>query len=196
MSTIWNAAARIAISPRMMMRIAPSPPVDGFVVKASSVSMFSPKQADPSVTLHSSEPSMIQTANESAAATSNPTMVTPAPATTTRVSRLLTVSRPGSARCSQTIRAPPMMTETIAAAPMYHHSPDWMNSTAPPALFGPEGIRPDTMALAPEMNTTAARMRPILPTAATPSPARMRVAIRAPRMNKEMMATARLIQVT
>src|SRR5690606_34642526 len=123
-------------------------------------------------------------------------IVTPAPATTTKVSSDFTVSRPGSARCSQAIRAAPMTTETTAAAPMYHHSPDCRNSTAPPALRGPAGRTPDTSAPAAATNTTAARIRPTRPTAAIPSPARIRVATRAPRANSDRMATARLIHVT
>ena len=106
------------------MRIAPRPPA-GPEVSASSEIMFSPKQAEPSTsTWQSSDELMTHTENESAAVTSRPTIVVPAPATTTRVSKLLTVSRPGSARCSQAIRAPPITTETIAAAPMYHHKLD------------------------------------------------------------------------
>src|SRR5690606_3518415 len=157
---------------------------------------FSPKHAESVVTSHSREPLMTHTENESAAATSRPTIVTPAPATTTSVSRLLTVSRPGSARCSHAIRAAPTMTETTAAAPMYHHRLDWRNSTAPPAFLGPDGNRPDTSALAPAMNTTAVSTSPTRPTAAMPSPALILVAINAPRMNSDKIATTRLIQVT
>ncbi len=197
MRTIWNAAARIAMIPRMMMSRDPRPPAAGCVVRASKVSMFSPKHADPAaVTSHWSEPFRTQTENESAAATRRPTIVTPAPATTTSVSRLLTVSFPGSARCSHAIRAPPMITETIAAAPMYHQRLDCRKSTAPPALLGPAGSSPVTSALAPEMSTTAPRTRPTFPTAAIPSPARMRVAMSAPRITSEMIATTRLIHVT
>ena len=89
-----------------------------------------------------------------------------------------------------------MMTDTTAAAPMYHQSPDCKNSTAPPALRGPDGIRPATIALAPAMSTTAESTRPTRPTAAMPSPALMRVAMSAPRMNSASTAMPRLIHIT
>ncbi len=195
-STIWKAVARIAISPKMMMSRAPSPPVAGFVVRASRVAMLFPKHAESVPTSQFSAPSRIQTENESNADTSNPTIVTPAPATTIRVSRLLTVSLPGSARCSHAIRTPPMMTDTTAAAPMYHHSDDCRNRTVPPAPCGPLGRSPVTSAVAPLMRNIAPSTIPSRPAAWNPSPFRIRVAISAPRRMIEMAATTIAIHVT
>lgn len=196
MSTICRIAAKIAINPRIMTRIDPRLEAAGLVVSAKSASIFCSKQAPSPSTSHLSDASMIQSANESDAVTSRPTIVVPAPATTTRVRRLFTISRPGSARCSQAMRAPPIMTEITAAAPIYHQRLDCRKRTAPAESLGAEGIRPATRALAPEISTTALSTSPTCPTPAKPSPERIEAAILAPRMKREITATARLIHVT
>ncbi|RCV50310.1 hypothetical protein DEF28_18495 [Marinitenerispora sediminis] len=76
--------------------------------------MFSAKSRPPIA------PSRIHSENASEASTARLMKVSPAPETTTRVNSDFTSSLPGSARCSQAIFAPPMITETTAAAPMYH----------------------------------------------------------------------------
>ncbi len=65
---------------------------------------------------------MIHRAKPSAATTASEIAVSPAPETTTSVSRPLTGPRPGCARCSQAIFAPATITATTAATVMYHHS--------------------------------------------------------------------------
>src|SRR3954454_19010889 len=108
--------------------------------------MFLPKQAPSSaMTSHASELLMTQTENESAALVSRATTVSPAPATTANVSRLRSSSRPGSARLSQNMRAPPMTTDSAAARSMYGHSEDWRNATVPDTPTGPRGSSADTI---------------------------------------------------
>ena len=196
--TIWNSDATSATRPSTIIRNGPSPRPGppGTDDRARSTPMFCPKHAESVATSHDRELLMMVTARRSAAVTKSPMIVTPAPATTTRVSRLFTRSLPGSARCSQTMRTPPRITDSTAAAPMYHHSWAWMNSTAPPTPCGPFGITMPTMPLAAEMRTTAERISPTFPSAATPSPARILDAISPPRMNRDRMAIANEIHMT
>ena len=181
----------------MMISSDPRPPAAGFVVRASRFSTFVPKQVEPgAATSQSNDLLMIQTENESDAATSRPTTVTPAPATTISVRRLFSVSRPGSARCSHAMRAPPMITDSTASAPMYHQSPACRNATAPPAPLGPAARIVETSELAPLIKITAPRMIPARPTAAMPCPDRSRDATIIPRMIIAIPQIANETQVT
>ncbi|MFC5128406.1 hypothetical protein ACFPRL_35545 [Pseudoclavibacter helvolus] len=77
------------------------------------------------------------TENWSDALIKMPTMEVPNAVTAMSVMRLCTRSRPGSARFSQAMRMPPMITDNTATAPRIHHSEDWMKNAAPPTPCGP-----------------------------------------------------------
>src|SRR3954464_6517156 len=115
---------KIAIKPSTITSNGPSAPPEAALLNPSIPATFLPNPSP------SSEASTTPRANSSAALTARLITASPQPDTTTSVNNPFKSSRPGPARSSHAIRAPPTITAKIAAAAMYHHNSDWMNATA------------------------------------------------------------------
>src|SRR4051794_7426742 len=114
---------RIASRPSTTTSSGPSVPADVALLNPSITAKLRAN------VLSSSEASSTPRANSSDALTAKLITASPQPETTTNVNRPRNTSRPGSARCSHAIRAPPSITPKIAAAAMYHHNCDCTNAT-------------------------------------------------------------------
>src|SRR3954454_19050279 len=123
-SMIWAIETRIASRPSTITNSGPSVPPLAAVPNPSISPTFLAN------VLSSTDASITPRANSSAALTARLITASPQPDTTTNVNSPRSTSRPGSARCSHAIRAPPMITAKIAAAAMYHHNCDCTNATA------------------------------------------------------------------
>ena len=102
--------------PRMSTPITPS---GDDAVRATIAATFVPKHWDspPTDTSQSVAPFKTQTENASAAVTARVMIARPEPDTTISVINDWITSLPGCARCSQTMRMPPMMTDNTANPP-------------------------------------------------------------------------------
>src|SRR3954454_5115546 len=115
---------KIANRPSTITNSGPNAPPETALLKPSIPATFLPNPSP------CRDASTTPRANSSAALTARLITASPQPDTTTSVSSPFNSSRPGSARCSHAIRAPPRITAKIAAAAMYHHNRDWINATA------------------------------------------------------------------
>lgn len=186
----------IAISARIR---TPIRAIGDVALRAIIPATFVPKQLDsPAVdTSHCVALFSTHTENASVAVTARPMMVSPAPATTTRVRSDCSNSLPGFARCSHAMRIPATITDTTAMAPTYHHSEFCKKPTADAEPSGAVfGSRPATSVVPPEMRMTAPRTMPSRPSSCPPSPRRRQMTSMAPTAMIDMTQIANAIHCT